>query len=163
MADLGFHLPSLVVYLVNFTVLLVALYLVGYKPILKMLDQRSERIKESIETAERVRQESAVQQQELESRMDEGRQEGQALLAQARDMAEKFREEEKGKARQEAESLMERARQDIQRERDDAIEQVRSQFADLAIAAAEKVIERSLDKDAHKDIIEKVLEETPNK
>ena len=58
---------------------------------------------------------------------------------------------------------MERARQDIQRERDDAIEQVRSQFADLAISAAEKVIERSLDKDAHKDIIEKVLEETPNK
>ena len=37
MADLGFHLPSLVVYLVNFTVLLVALYLVGYKPILRML------------------------------------------------------------------------------------------------------------------------------
>ncbi len=163
MADLGFHLPSLVVYLVNFTVLLVALYLVGYKPILRMLDQRSERIRESIETAERVRQESAVQQQELEKRMDEGRQEGQTLLAQARDMAEKFREEEKEKARQEAQSLMERARQDIQRERDDAIEQVRSQFADLAISAAEKVIERSLDKDAHKDIIEKVLEETPNK
>jgi F-type H+-transporting ATPase subunit b len=163
MADLGFHLPSLVVYLVNFTVLLVALYLVGYKPILKMLDQRSERIKESIETAERVRQESAVQQQELEKRMDEGRQEGQTLLSQAREMAEKFREEEKQKARQEGESLMERARQDIQREKNEAIEQVRLQFADLAIAAAERVIERSLDKDAHKDIIEKVLEETPNK
>ena len=46
------------------------------------------------------------------------------------------------------------------RERANAVEEVRQQFADLAIAAAEQVIERSLDKDTHKEIIEKVLEES---
>ena len=55
MADLGFHWPSLVVYLVNFVLLLGILYAVGYKPILRMLDQRSERIRESVEAVERVR------------------------------------------------------------------------------------------------------------
>ena len=49
MEDLGFHVPSLVVYLINFTILLSLLYVVGYKPILRMIDQRAESIKDSVE------------------------------------------------------------------------------------------------------------------
>ena len=54
MAELGFHWPSLIVYLANFTILLIILYLVGYKPILRMLDQRAERIRGSLEEAEQI-------------------------------------------------------------------------------------------------------------
>ena len=142
--------------------LLVILYAVGYKRILRMLDERSERIRESVEAAERVRQESVVQHEEMEKRLEEGRHEGQAVLNQAREMADRYREEEREKARQEAEAFVARARDDIQRERDAAIDQVRRNFAGLAILAAERVIERSLDESAHRDIIEKVLEESPN-
>ena len=162
LAKLGFHIPSLIAYLINFIILLTILYFVGYKRILGMLDQRSERIRESVETVERVRQEAAQQQAELEKRLDEGRQEGQNLLAQAREMADRYREEEREKARQEAEAFVARARADIQRERDEAIDGVRRHFAELAILAAEQVIERSLDESAHRDIIEKVLEESPS-
>ena len=109
-----------------------------------------------------MRQESAQQQEELEKRLDEGRQEGQNLLAQAREMADRYREEEQARARQEAEAMLTRARAEIQRERDEAIEEVRSHFSGLAILAAEQVIERSLDENAHKDIIEKVLEDSPS-
>ena len=162
LAKLGFHIPSLIAYLINFIILLTILYFVGYKRILGMLDQRSERIRESVETVERVRQEAAQQQAELEKRLDEGRQEGQNLLAQAREMADRYREEEREKARQEAEAFVARARADIQSERDEAIDGVRRHFAELAILAAEQVIERSLDESAHRDIIEKVLEESPS-
>ena len=55
--------------------------------------------------------------------------------------------------------MLERARAEIGRERDAAVEQVRRQFVDLAITAAERVVERSLDKDAHAQLIDKVLEE----
>ena len=48
MAELGFHWPSLLVYLVNFTLLLAILYVVGYKPILRILNQRTERIRGSL-------------------------------------------------------------------------------------------------------------------
>ena len=160
MADLGFHIPSLIAYLVNFVILLAVLYAVGYKPILRMLDQRSERIRESVETVERVRQEAAQQQADMEKRLDVARQEGQSLLAQAREMADRYREEERERARQEAEAFIARARADIQRERDEAIDEVRSHFAELAILAAERVIERSLDESVHRDIIERVLEES---
>jgi F-type H+-transporting ATPase subunit b len=160
MAELGFHWPSLIVYLVNFTILLVVLYLVGYKPILRMLDQRAERISGNLEEAERIRTESEERQAEMQRQLGQARQEGQALIGQARELADRFREEERQKAREEAESFLAKARGDIERERDNAVEEVRQQFADLAIAAAEQVIERSLDKDAHKEIIEKVLEES---
>ncbi|MBI2855222.1 MAG: F0F1 ATP synthase subunit B [Chloroflexi bacterium] len=161
MADLGFHIPSLIAYVVNFVILLAVLYAVGYKPILRMLDQRALRIRESVDTAERVRQEAARQQADMEKRLDEARQEGQSLLAQAREMADKYREEEREKARQEAEAFIAQARSEIRRERDEAIDGVRRHFAELAILAAERVIERSLDERAHRDIIEKVLEESP--
>jgi len=160
MAELGFHWPSLVVYVVNFTILLGILYLVGYKPILRILDQRSSRIRESLEQAERIQKESAERQEEMERRLQEARREGQGLIEQAREMAERYREEERERARQEAETFLTRARTDIQRERDNAVEEVREQFADLAITAAERVIRRSLDRAAHKDIIDQVLEES---
>ena len=63
-------------------------------------------------------------------------------------------------AKQEAESLVARARSEIQRERDEAIDELRKEFADLTILAAGKVIDRSLDKEAHRQIIDKVLEES---
>ncbi len=160
MDELGFHWPSLVVYLVNFTLLLGILYAVGYKPILRMLDQRSQRIRESLEQAERIQKESAERQEAMEGQLQEARREGQALIEQARQAAEQYREEERERARQQATDFVERARADIQRERDNAVEEVRSQFADLAITAAERVIRRSLDRDAHKELIDQVLEES---
>ncbi|MBI2165810.1 MAG: F0F1 ATP synthase subunit B [Chloroflexi bacterium] len=160
MAQLGFHWPSLVIYLVNFLILLGILYVMGYKPILRMLDQRSEKIKESLEEADRVRRESAKAQEEMQQRLEEAHQEGQRLLEEARQAAERYREEERKRARQEAAAFLERARGEIRKERDSAIEEVRGQFADLAILAAERVIERSLDKAAHREIIDKVLEES---
>ena len=54
-----------------------------------------------------------------------------------------------------------RAQTNIQRERDAAIEEVRREFAGLAIAAAERVIDRSLDESAHRHLINQVLEDGP--
>ena len=160
MAELGFHLPSLIVYLVNFTILLGILSAVGYKPILRVLDQRSSRIRESLEQAERMQLESAERQEEMQRQLQEARREGQVFIEEARVAAERYREEERERARQEAEAFLTRARADIQRERDNAVEEVREQFADLAVTAAERVIRRSLDRDAHRDLIDQVLEES---
>ncbi len=162
MEDLGLHLPSLIIFLVNFLILLGILYLFAYKPILRVMDQRSERIRESLEAADKAREEAASSQQDTQRQLNEARLEGQRLIEQAREMAERYRTEEKEKAKQEAEAFILRAREDIQRERDAAVQEVRAHFADLAISAAEKVIERSLDRDAHGELIAGVLEEGGN-
>ena len=63
-------------------------------------------------------------------------------------------------AKQDAETLITRAQVAIQRERDGAIDELRKEFADLTIMAAEKVIEKSIDKQTHRQLIDKVLEES---
>lgn len=156
-AALGVDWQSLIVYLVNFGLLLIILYLFAYKRILGMLDQRSGRIKESLEEADRVRRDSEERQVEMQRTLDEGRQESQRLLAQAREMADRYRQEETERVKQEAQSFMERAQKEIQRERDAAVEEVRQQFGELAVVAAERIIKRSVDAKAHQDLIDEVL------
>ena len=157
--DLGINGPSLVAYLINFVLLLGILTLFAYKPLLKVLDQRSERIRESLEAADRARADAAGSQQVIEDQLNEARREGQRLLEQAREAAARFQEEQMGQARKDAETFVERARADIQRERDAAVQEVRANFGDLAITAAERVIRRSLDRQAHEELISQVLEE----
>ena len=65
MESLGFHWPSLIVYLVNFLIVLGVLYRMGYKPILRMLDERSKRIETSLAAAEKASKESAHSQDHI--------------------------------------------------------------------------------------------------
>ena len=163
MEALGINLPGLATHLLSFIILMVVLKMFLYKPIVNMLDQRSQRIRESLEAAERAREESAASQEEVQAQLEAARAEGQQLIASAREVAGRFREEETAKVRQEIEAERSRATANIQRERDTAIEQLRSEFADLAITAAERVVERSLDQQAHQDIIDRVLEESDSR
>jgi len=162
MDALGINLSGLLTQLVSFLLLFGLLYFVLYKPILRMLDQRAAKIKESLETAERARDDAARSEEAVEVQLNEARVEGQKMIVQAREVADRFREEELSKARSEISAERERAEASIQRERDSAIEELRSQFAGLAITAAERVINRSLDGDAHRELIEQVLEEGSN-
>ena len=156
---LGIHFPSLAIFLVNFLLLLALLYLFAYKPILRLMDQRADRIRESLEAADRAREDAASSQEAIQEQITEARREGQRIMDQTREAAERFRTEEMDKARQEAEAFVERARTDIQRERDTALDEVRASFSDLAITAAERVIRRTLDRQAHAELITQVLEE----
>ena len=157
--ELGVNLPSLVAYLINFILLLGILGVFAYKPLMRMLDERTERIRESLEAADQARQEAANAQEAIQEQITEARREGQRIMDQTREAAERFRTEEMEKARLEAEAFVERARSDIQRERDTALQEVRASFGDLAITAAERVIRSSLDRTAHESLIAQVLEE----
>ena len=156
---LGINLPLLIAYLVTFLILMGILYLLAFKPLMAAMDQRTERIQEGLSAADRAREEAASSQAAIEEQLNEARREGQRLMDQAREASQRYRDGEMERARQEAEAFAERARTDIQRERDAALEELRAGFADLAITAAERVIARSLDQQAHGELITQVLEE----
>ena len=160
MEGLGISLPTLVAQIINFVILFGLLYLVAYKPIMRMFDERSRKIKESMEQTEFIKEQAAQAEEEAEKRIEAAAKDGQEVIARAVRTGEEVRQEAQQGARQEAESLIARARMEIQRERDDAIDELRKEFADLTILAAGKVIDRSLDKEAHRQLIDKVLEET---
>ena len=160
LAALGFNLPVLVAQVVNVIVLFVILYLVAYKPMMRMLDERSRRIKESLAQADSVREQAAQAETEVKKQLEAASRDGQEKIARAVQIGEEVKQKAQLEARQEAEALITRARSEIHRERDEAIDEVRKEVADLTILAAEKVIDQSLDKPAHRRLIDKVLAES---
>ena len=159
MGALGINLIGLITQVIGFVAIVVLLTWLLYKPLLRVLDQRSEKIKESLEASERAREEAAKSQEAMQQQLEESRAEGQQLIAQAREVADRFREEELAKAREEISAQRSRAEADIQRERDAAVEDIRREFAGLAVTAAERVVRRSLDDEGHEELIEQVLRE----
>jgi F-type H+-transporting ATPase subunit b len=159
--SLGIDMPTLLAQLINVAILFGLLYLVAYKPIMRMLDERSRRVKESMEQTEKIKQQAERAEEESAKRIAEASKEGEEVLARAMRTGEEVRKEAQAQAHQEAETLITRARAEIQQERNEAVGELRKEFADLTVMAAEKVIDRSLDKKAHRDIIDKVLEEAP--
>ena len=160
LAKLGINIPVLLAQIVNFTILVVLLYLVAYKPILKMLDSRSKKIEESVKQTEYIKEQVAYAEEESKKRIDAAGRDGQELIARAMRTGEEVRQQAQQDAQKDAETLITRARTEIQRERDGAIDGLRREFADLTIMAAEKVIEQSLDKEAHRRLIDRTLEES---
>tara|TARA_Y100000996_G_scaffold415475_1_gene410427 strand:+ start:966 stop:1472 length:507 start_codon:yes stop_codon:yes gene_type:complete len=160
MDALGINLPGLITQIVSFIILFVILSKLLYKPLVGMLDQRAEKIKEGLEASERARDDASKAEEAIAKQLDEARLEGQKLISQARETAEKFRKDEMESATSDIENRKLKAEKDIQRERDAAIEDLRKEFADLVITAAEKVVTNSLDEKEHSKLIENVLEES---
>ncbi len=160
MEGIGINLPLLIAFMVNFIILFALLSIFLYRPVLKILDERQAKIKESMDLAEQIRQQAARSQEEIKAQLEAARKEGQDIVAQATQIGERLKAEAKESAQQEAESLISKARTEIQRERDRAIEELRSEFADIAILAAEKVIKETIDKEKHRKLIEEVLKES---
>jgi F-type H+-transporting ATPase subunit b len=153
-------LPGLLSQLIGFAILLVLLRFVAFKPFMRMMDERSRRVREGLEAAEKMKEQAAQSDVAVQKRLDEARQEGQTLIGQAQQIASRLQDEARQQARTEGEALLARARNEIQLERDEAIAHIRREFADLTITAAEKVINQSLDKKAHERLIEEVLAES---
>ncbi len=160
MEGLGINLSTLLAQIINFALLLGLLYLVAYKPIMRILDERSNRIKESMEQTEVIKEQAAHGEEEVKKRLETASKEGQELTARAMRTGEEARQRSQQEARKDAEVLIDKGRLEIERQRDEALDELRREFTDLTIEAAEKVIERSLDKEAHRELIEKVLDES---
>ena len=160
MEGLGINPSLLIAFVVNFIILFVILRLVAYKPIVKMLNERQAKIKESMDQAEKIRQETARSEEEIKAHIEKARKKGQAVIAQAAQIGERIKEEAKDSARQEAESLIAKARTEIKLERDKTVDDLRAEFADIAILAAEKVIKETVDKKKHRKLIDEVLKES---
>jgi F-type H+-transporting ATPase subunit b len=157
---LGISVPLLVAQLVNFSILLVILRFTLYRPVLRMLDERKQRIAEGLNAAEIARREAASAQANIQAQLEAARKEGQEIVANAQAIATRIATEAKEQAAREREAALEKARNEIQLERDRAIAELRREFAAITVAAAEKVINQSLDPQAHQRVIEETLAES---
>jgi F-type H+-transporting ATPase subunit b len=159
-ASLGINLPLLVVFIINFIVLFFLLKIFLYKPVLKMLDERAKRTKEGMELAEATKKEYEQARVEVQKQIDKGRQEAQVLIAQALQTGEKLKEESREEATKQAQVIVDRTRGELESEREKIIENLRKEFVEIAISAAEKVIKETLDEEKHRKLIEETLQQS---
>jgi F-type H+-transporting ATPase subunit b len=157
--QLGINLNGLIAQLINFLVLYFLLSKFLFPRVTQMLDARAARIRESVERAEQVQRDAERTEQQFEERISEARREGQSIVANANTIAQRIQAEAQEKAQREAEAFLVRAREQIQRETQQAQLELRQQVASLAMLAASRVVERSLDERQHVELIERVLSE----
>jgi F-type H+-transporting ATPase subunit b len=159
-ASLGINLPLLVVFIVNFIILLVMLRLFLYQPVMKVLDERAKRTKDAMELAEATKKEYEQAKGEVQKQIEKGRQEAQAIITQAMQVGERLKGESREEAAKQAQVMIDRARSELEAERDKIVGDLRREFVDISIAAAEKVIKETLDKEKHRKLIEETLQES---
>ena len=156
-AALGFNLPGLAAQLINFLILLVVLRLFLYRPVLRLLDARRDRIQQGVNQAEQAAEQAAASEAEARRIVEQAQAQGREAIQRSQEAADRLRGELEERARQDADQIVTRARQEVRAERDRAIQQLHEQFADLTVTAAERVIGQSVDRSAHQRLIDEVL------
>jgi len=145
--------------IVIFLVLLLVLRKFAWKPIATSLDAREKSIRESLEKAEQARAEVAGSLQKQKEILDQARAQAAAMAEQARATAEKTKEEVVTQARNEAKAVMDRGLRELRLQQEAAAAELRRQTVDLALAAAQKVVRRSLSEADHRQLAEEAVKE----
>lgn len=145
--------------IVAFLILFVVLAKFAFPPITKMLDERADKIRESLEKAEDTRVEAERLLEEYKVQMAEARAEATQVIEQGRKVAESMKAEILAKAKEEAEAEKVKAIEAIKAEKNAAMAEIKGEVADLSVAVAGKIIGSSLTKADHAALIDKYLAE----
>ena len=143
--------------IVIFALLLVILSRFAFKPMLAAVEARERSLQDAIDAAKRDREEAARILAEHRAQLEKSRGEAQKLIADGRATAEKLRSDLLEQTKAQQQEMLDRARREIETEKVNAIASLRREAVDLAIAGAGKVIERNLDNDANRKLVENFL------
>jgi F-type H+-transporting ATPase subunit b len=147
--------------LVIFGLLLFILSRYAYPKILEAVEARDKALEDALAAAKKDREEAAAVLAEHKRQLDLARDEAQKLIASARADGEKVRADVIEQAHKEQQAMLERARAEIVSERDRAIAVLRGETVNLAVRAASKVIERNLDAESNRAVVESFLASIP--
>jgi F-type H+-transporting ATPase subunit b len=145
----------------NFLLLLYILNRLLFKPLLARMDERSAKIERGLEDAEAAARDRELAREEREAAVSEARKEASAMIASANKIAEDTRNEILGEARGEAEKVTARAREEITAEKERAMAELRAEVAELALAAAGKLIRSEMDAATQRRLVEEFLADVP--
>lgn len=140
MEGLGINWGVLIANILNLGLMVGLLSALLYKPVLNMLNERTERIQTSLREAEQVKTQLSSAQTDYEAELARGRQEAAQIVAQANERAKGQEVEILAQARIEADRIRSEARVQSLQERDQLLSDLKGQMARLITATAEKVI-----------------------
>jgi len=154
-----FHIEvgSIIAQLVNFAIVMAVLYIFAYKPILKVLNERSKKIEKGLKDAE----EAAKKIKETEEKEKEILKKSQIQASQIVEKAgadgEKVGKEKIEQARQEIERMNIKQKNEIEQERKKMVQEVKNELGNLIMLASGKIVKQTIDEKTHRELIEKAI------
>jgi F-type H+-transporting ATPase subunit b len=150
--------PGLFVWtILTFLLLVFILAKFAWKPLLKMLQDREDMVRSSLEDAEKAKSELERLNEESEAIMAKARSEAQSILADGKVAAEKVKDDIIAKSKEQANKIREDAGNQIQVEKDKAISEIKKEVVNLTLSVAEKLIQKNLSDADNKSLIEESL------
>jgi F-type H+-transporting ATPase subunit b len=146
--------PGLMIWtIVAFLITFFVLKRYAFGPIQKMIDERRDQIRRSIEEADNARNEARKLLEEHRALMQEARGEAEQILAEARKTRESMEQRMREETEAERQRRLEETRREIAAETGRALEQIRSEVADLTLEATSIVVGKKLDSDRDRELI----------
>ena len=143
---------------VVFLALLGILWRFAWGPILSAVEARETGIRDALAEAAERNEEAAKLLEEHRQQLADARRQASEILSDAKVAGDRVRKEIEEKARVEGQGIVERARHEIQRERDAALDTIRKESVDLALAAASRLLSEHLDQAKDRQLVEGYLE-----
>lgn len=156
---LDFDFWSIFWAVLNILILFLLLRIFLFKPINKMLDDRTQSIQKDIDDAERAKKEAEELRQQYADSINSAKEEAEEIRKDAHEKAENERAAIIRKSHEEADEIVSAASETIENERKRVIQQAHTQIADLAIEAASKVVGANLDDEKNRKLVDEFLAE----
>jgi len=154
--------PGLLIWtIITFVILLIVLRKIAWTPLLSALEQRESTIRNSLDEAQRIRQESEQLLAENRRILANANRESARILEQGRKEAERLRTSITEQAHTEAQRMTDEARREIVRERQLAVQELKRTAADLALVAAGKLLRTAVTDEAHRRLVNESIDRFP--
>jgi F-type H+-transporting ATPase subunit b len=156
-AGLTINLFWVLVSAINFLLLLAIVWTFAFKPLAKTLDDRKAAIEQGLKDAEQARRDRESAEAERVATLAEARREANDILARAQKVAQETRDSDIAATRDELERMRVRATAEIEAEKTRAIADLRGEVADLALAAAGRVVGETMSDDRQRRLVQEFL------
>jgi len=151
-------IPGLMIWtIIFFVIVFVALKKFAFGAIQRMIDERREQIRRSIEEADNARDEARKLLEEHRQLIGQARSDAENILAEARKTRESMEQRMREETEAERQRRLEETRKEIAAETARALEQIRNEVADLTLEAASRVVGRALDADRDRELISEAI------
>jgi F-type H+-transporting ATPase subunit b len=142
-----------------FIIVFVALAKLGFPAIKNAMEARTNRIRDSLDEADRAKNEAQGILDEYQRQLADARSEANRIIEEARQTADQLRRDLVMRAEQEAQELRQRTQEDIVAAQSRAMADLQSRVRDLTIDLAEKIVQRQLDRDTNRALVDGYIAE----
>lgn len=153
------NLELLVAQIINFAIVFCILYFFALKPLMKVLNERNEKIEKSLSDAKEIENKLASTQEDYNQKITEAKKEALALIEESKKLSEEKREQTIKKAKEEIGEIINKEKEKMQAEKAETLKEIRKEIADLITISLEKVLAEGMDAKRDGELIKKAVKD----